>query len=733
MPLTDLFNKVNTQDRFFLSLFLADKVLQAGLWTVDHNQVELLETSASFQYETPEGAINQADVAFQELGPDSEQAKKIVFGFEPSWIDKAGVHTNRKAFLKKLTTDLNLEPVGFVSLTESILQQLLVQDVLLSAVVLVIHDQTMFGSLIKAGKVLAQISVSRTEKIITDTQAILTQLTKQAGAANHYLPAELLLVSALGASTELTTQQQELQNYAWAAEFSFVETPKIELLPSEFAIEAITHQGGLAVAKARGLVTAVSQVKAQDFDQLVDQPETSLPTLTSDALSSDLASDTVVTASSFGVVLPAISATTLASAPTVDPDFVPISSSSQPTADSFVAFAHSHHPIVIKKIILIGAFAGLLTVILAGLIALWLLFSVSIQVQLATGLVAKEVKITLDPKISASDPDNLILKAELTQVQVQGSDTAATTGVKLVGEKAAGIIKIFNKTTASKTFAKNTELTAGSIKFVIQDDVSVASASVTSSVDSEVRDYGEAEAKVMAIDIGAEANLTKDTALKIANFDQGTYAALVKDGLAGGSSREVRVVALGDKQKLLKTLTETLTQKAAAEFKTQSSNGTFVIPTGKILQSTSQFDGDVGKEAEVLNLDLTAQFEGLQYNHDDLAPLIVKILGTEVPEGFKLSDQDPQILSAPESSAQSSASTKVVLSANISAQTEPNFEPSQLQQQLVNLPLNQAETLLKTFSGLKQSQIQFLPGLARWLVGRMPNQTAKIIVTVVKP
>jgi hypothetical protein len=245
--------------------------------------------------------------------------------------------------------------------------------------------------------------------------------------------------------------------------------------------------------------------------------------------------------------------------------------------------------------------------------------------------VAKDARITLDPKAAATDPEKLILKAELTKKDVTGSDILATTGIKLVGDKAGGVIKIFNKTAALKTFTKGTELTSGAIKFILQDDVQVASASVIQNgVESETRDYGEAETKVTAIDIGAEANLAKDATLKIASFDAGTYTAMVKEGLTGGSSREVRVIATEDRLKLQKTLLADLTKKAEAAFKADSGNGRYLMATNRTLQTTAKFDGEVGKEAETLALEMTVTFEGLQYTREDLKPIIVKVLGGEL-------------------------------------------------------------------------------------------------------
>ncbi len=756
MQLPNLFGRKTAADHFFLSLFLADGVLQAGLWAVQNNQILLLEHSGPRHYDLPEAAISLVDEAFQELGPDSEKATKVVFGFEPSWIDKTGVHAQRKAFLKKLTTELNLEPVGFVSLTESVIQQLFVQDSLFSAVVMLFHGTHVFGFLCKQGKVLAQVDIGRAEDVILDAKELLSRLGKQAKAADHYLPPQILLGSTAADDVDLAVHQHHLMNHQWTPEYPFVQTPTIELLPPNFVLEAITSQGGLAVAKANGLITATSQLAARPLEgtsaetgMLPPVTDSSGETPTDEDITAEAEAEgeenpdlVQPQATSFGVPVSTdhITSTDVdLSADSVDPeaaDFAAPAAAAPVPAGSFVAFPHSHHPLVIKKVVILSALAGLITVVLVGWLAMSLLYKTIVTVQLATGTVAKDVKITLDPKVAASDPDNLVLKADLVKKDVTGSDTLATTGVKLVGDKATGIATLLNKTTSVKALTKGTELTAGKIKFVLQEDVQLASASAASSGLS--LEFSQTQAKIIAADIGADSNLPKDTALKIAAFDANTYSGTIKEALTGGSSREVRVVSIEDRQKLQKSLTEDLTKEAAADFKQDSTEGRFIMPTGRILQSTPKFDAEVGKETDVLGLSLTDQFEGLAYTRTDLQPLVNKILGGEIPSGYQLAQTDPQILSSAETvpgtaGAGASGSAKIVLSANVSAQTEPLLTADELRQQLLGLALPAAESKLKNLSTLKQSQIQFNPSLARWLIGKLPSKPERIEVVIQRP
>lgn len=733
MQLPSLFGHSNSSsDHFFLSMFIADGVLQAGLWVVDQNQITILSQSGVYQYETSEAAISQADLAFSELGPESEKAKKIVFGFEPSWIDQNGMHASQKDFLKKLTADLALEPVGFVSLTESVLQQFLSVDALLNAVVMIFNAKQVWGFLVKQGKILTQVDVARSEDLLLDTKAVIAKLARTAKSAEDYLPVQINIVATGNAEADVLAQQHLLINYPWLPEFSFVAPPKFEIAPASFVIEAVTNQGGIAVAKARGLLVAQSNVVARTLDGKVEKnqdlgQETELETTKSNA-ADFLDQPNQNQALSFGVPIIQSNNEILDQVPEVDPDYVaPVSFD----PNSFVAFAHSKHPVTVRKIVVFSVLAGLVTVILVGFLTLWMLFKVKISIQPTLITLTKDIRITLDPKAAATDSEKLILKANLTKKDLSGSATTATTGIKLVGDKATGVIKIFNKTGSVKVFAKGTELSSGTIKFILQDEAKVASASVIQNgAESETRDYGELETKVSAVDIGADANLAKEAPLKIASFDTLTYTAMVKDGLTGGSSREVRVVAAEDKAKLQKTLMADLTTKAEAAFKVESKDGKYLTPTNRTIQVVPKFDAEVGKEAETLALDMMVSFEGLQYTREDLKPIIVKVLGSDLKPGYVLPDSDPQFISQPESNA--SGSGKIILDVNLAIESEPVISVTEISQQVAGLTLNQTETKLKSLTFIKQHQIDFSPVLARWLVGRMPRDINKITTSVIK-
>lgn len=703
------------QETYFLSLYITEELVQATVWGIKQSQIDIISRSQPHRYTNQKEAVAKVDEALQELSKESEQTNKVVFGFDASWIRQTSVTDDHKNLVKLITTELNLEPLGFVSTSESLVQQLISDQPRISAVVLFFHQELVSLFLLRNGKLAAYVDSPRSEDVIADVREGLQRLVKQSDS-DEYLPSQILLVRASLFDEQLTAQQPKLMAYDFSQEQRFVETPVIEVMQPDTVLEAATKQGGLAVAKLNGLVVTTSHTRsfqidgsdpdgatAGDSDMIANQsPDVNEP--------SSLEQPT-----SFGV--PIADATTHIDAQTPEEEL------------EFTPIVVRKHPSP-KKVMVIGALIGLITVLAGGLTALWLLYQVKVQLVIATAVVTDDVQITLDPASSASDPEKLILKADLVTKELSDTLTQETTGVKLVGEKAKGTIVLYNKTNAPKTFSKDTRLQAETLQFVLDEDVEVASASVSeiSGGDGEKRDYGKKEVAVTAVAIGAQSNITKDTQLKVASFDTSTYAAIAKESFTGGSSREVRVVSADDQQKLQKDLIEALTKKAAAAFKQDSVDGKYIIPTGKLKTEEATYSATLGKEADNVSLTMTVNFEGVAYAREDVKPLVLRVLGDQVQEGYQLVDAEPEILSSP--SKISTNSAKVVLDANVSSKIKPIVTAEAVRDSLLGKTHAQAVDHLKQRSEFETITITYTPPFVRQLFGLIPAQANRVIVEV---
>src|SRR5690606_33437967 len=157
---------------------------------------------------------------------------------------------------------------------------------------------------------------------------------------------------------------------------------------------------------------------------------------------------------------------------------------------------------------------------------------------------------------------------------------------------------------------------------------------------------------------GSESNLGKDTALTIANFSTDTYSAVAKDAFSGGSSREVRVVSAEDRTTVLQQLRAKLIDDAGKKLTEKSGDGTYYIPTAVARVLEEEYDGAVGAEADSVGLTLRLSVSGVVYRSEDLRPILEEALKEDIPEGYQLVDEEPQLLT---SSQEATSSTRVVL------------------------------------------------------------------------
>ena len=710
----------------FLCLMFVNHSVQAALWKVEGEKVRTLSNSSLKTFENDEDGLIQADQALQELGSDSENIGEVVFGFDPLWVDDAGLMSQKKPFIKAVAENLGLNPVGFVVIPDALVQQIVAQDSLASQVLVYLQDDTVFIYLLKQGKLVHQLSVGRSGDIVQDVVEGLARFAGELKGQDTYLPAKLMLASVTLTAPEMDDAQQQISNYNWSENHPFVQAPVVESMAALDVLYAVVEQGGAAVAQSKGLQgkhvmpeTSINQTENEDFGfESVDAPVEQGDNFTTPAEGGQV--------TSFGVPisrsdLPAVSEKPIERG---EKSRAAGRRLKMPVFLKKLYRWYDHHPH--KKTILGGFIGGVLALLLMLIGWVVMSYQVAVSLQLTEKVIAKDVEITIDPTLASSNVARQILKGELETMEVTGRETAATTGVKLVGEQAKGTVTLFNKTTAVKTFTEGTRLSAGTLAFTLDTEVTVASASVEENEGGtgETKNYGQTDVAVTASAIGAESNLGKGTELIIASFDIGTYSATAKDAFSGGSSREVRVISQEDQDNVLGTLTNKLKDEAQQKFNDQSGNGIYYALTSRIAAIEENYDGEVGDEADQVTLDLTLEASAVKYQSSDLRPLLEEALKDDIPEGYRLIDEEPEFLS--DTRQEATASTRVVLDANVIAKARPPFNQEEVIQTILGLPLRELPGKLAERGEIESAQYVLKPAIARLFVRRVPKDAQRV-------
>jgi hypothetical protein len=378
--------------------------------------------------------------------------------------------------------------------------------------------------------------------------------------------------------------------------------------------------------------------------------------------------------------------------------------------------------------ILLGVAIGLLTLLLIFSGFAFFFSKVRVVLTPEQTLLQKSVAITLDPNLQESDFSKALLKATLQNKEISGQDVTSTTGIGLVGDKAKGKVFIYNKTSEEADLKAGSAISSDGIEFFLDSDVKIAAA-VEKQGGSGV-DYGKAEVSVTAKDIGSEANFNKETKFRVADYFEDKFSATASDNFSGGSSREVRVVAEVDKNRLLDSLSKKLMEEATKELEQESKDGIYLVPTGKNKTLDSKFSAELGAESESLNLDLSLEIEVVKYLASDLKQLSLALLKNDLPSGYVMMSEEPSLLS--DKAQVASDSSKIKLSAELSVKAMAELNLTELKQTVVGKNLTEAQGLLEGSDKIKEAQIIFNPPFLRNVIEKFPNDEQRIILELAK-
>ncbi|MCL4208171.1 hypothetical protein KJZ63_00870 [Patescibacteria group bacterium] len=719
--------------KLFLGILLTEQSVQAVLWSIDNGQIKVEKKSEIYQITNEEETLKQTDKSLQDLGEESEGLEEVVFGLEPSWSNKSGVLDIKKPILKKLTEDLSLKAIGFIVLTEAVVKHLQKNDTNFNSV-LVFYSATQIDVVIvENGQIQKTESVGRSEDTVSD---LVEGLARAKATHAREFPPQIQLVSVNLDKEELYEQQQSLIDHDWVGEGHFINIPTITMVDVDIAIESLVNQGGRAVAQVEEIEVkeplppatndkhhqeipmSPAEFAFKEVNVTPEKPETEMPD-----------DNLAVVPTSFGIP---ISTKSLPELNQNSPVSIVKHDDDEPAA---TPKKHSPKPGKFRKwlwehklFVGAGFGAGILALLLISIVFMTVAGKAEVTLMLNQRPLSKDLNITLDPTLTESDFANLTLKSQIVSSDFNFNQTNETTGTTLVGEKAKGKIQIANKSDGVKTFTAGTNLTAGNLRFTLDDDVTIASASVEVKRGEEVKTYGTSEANITAVKIGAEGNLPAETKFKVGDFSDSTYEAYSVGALSGGSSRELRVVSENDQAQLLAEVKKKILENAAQKFKDESAadgQKTFVS-TGNLSVLEAKYSAKVGDEAKTLTLDLSAQVQAIAYQNEDLRPLADYVLNDLVPEGFVMINKDPEILSAVDTTASGSS---VVIAANISSKAVPKIDLEALKKEIMGQSLSSAQAILNGKGEIKSHTIRLIPSIMNSLWKKIPGKATNITIT----
>ncbi|PIR59799.1 MAG: hypothetical protein COU68_03720, partial [Candidatus Pacebacteria bacterium CG10_big_fil_rev_8_21_14_0_10_45_6] len=381
------------------------------------------------------------------------------------------------------------------------------------------------------------------------------------------------------------------------------------------------------------------------------------------------------------------------------------------------------------KFIGIGVGIGLLVLLTLGVIGVYFWSSAVVYLTPESKTISQEMELSLDASIAASDPEARVIKAEQFAAEFTSSQTTESSGVALVGEKASGTVTIFNKTQEEKAFAAGTKFSTNELVFTLDEDTTVPAATVNSSGnETSVITSGKKTATITAAAIGAESNLAKDTEMTIESFASSSYVATGEQDFTGGASREVRVVSNTDIELLVSDAKKDILAQAEQQFSEKSGSGLHFLPPQQLEIVSSTTTSKEGTETDSVTATIVASVKTLTYKTEDLLPIATAALQSEIPEGFVLKDQEPEILST--ANEEADLSKKITLDVNISAQAIAQFDKEELRSKILGESFEAAKNILVANSKIHTATIELRPAGLAVIWHRVPRHADRVTMEI---
>lgn len=331
-----------------------------------------------------------------------------------------------------------------------------------------------------------------------------------------------------------------------------------------------------------------------------------------------------------------------------------------------------------------------------------------VTIYLEPKTISQDITFTVDPNASSSAGSLKVIPAAKESYEATQSQDSPTTGTITVGDKASGKVAIYNRTLSTKTLGKGTVIQAENLKFTLNEEVKVASASTKENADFSITlEPAKAESAITAAQIGSQYNLPANTKFTVANFGSDSVIGSATSDITGGSSQEVAAVSKTDQSTLQASLEADLAQKIVTDLAAKSSLETKVVSIGKPTVKTAEFSAKVGEPASTLSLTLTMAQAYYTFKLADILQLANQA-DLQIPTGLILV---PHLTNVQIKDTTTAPDGTVSVTATIAFIYLPQVDDSQVLNHLRGRPPSLTQKYLHTLPGFVVNRSQIKPAL----------------------
>lgn len=655
MEIKNILGKINQspeEPKKFFAIEIGYEVVKTALWHVQDKATQVISFGSieEWKNDSAETLLEAVDKSLSIATKNFDQEKEpneVIFGLPESWVGVDGIAESKKSFLKNVTKNLDLKPVGFVVTTEAIVHHLRLKEGGPPSTILAYLTESEVGvSLVKLGEILGTHVVGRSEDLCKDIEEGIARFGNVGD-----LPSRIIIYDG---NIDLEAAKQTLINYDWQDTVNFLHFPKIEDLDPHSSITAIAIAGGTEVAKSLGI-----QIQEEDSISELGTTPSNLPENVKTA-------EELINPQDFGFSDPRKQEVLEEKAPIEEKisegDNFSVASHDQIVAEQKIFSkteekkqeTKSKFSFKLPKIkkfpslklpLLVPMGLGILILAAVGAFAAyWQLPKAEVIIYTKPKKVEKDIVFTLNAKQEVLDIQNDSIPAKQEAIELEGEKEATTTGSKIVGEKAKGTVNIFNLTQASKVFEAGTKLNFDNYIFTTNEKITVASATAEISADYKTTvTPSQAVVQVTASSIGDKYNFSKGTELIVANFAKSSFVAKASGDFKGGFSREIQAVSQGDRDSLKEALLGELKVQGIKNLSVVASQRRGVVELQEETIVDQAFSAEVGDEEDSLRLALKFKLPIYTYHFSDVGQLIEKKYASEFPANYTVDPENIEV------------------------------------------------------------------------------------------
>lgn len=737
MDLPNLLDRIRHKEeilRRLLAIEITPTAIKSAVWQVQGNHTEIVSVGSIQAWETDDvtDLITAIDTSISEAFAGLEtEPNEVVFGLPETWVGSGGIAEGKRPLLKEISHKLALKPVGFVVTVEAIIQHLRdLEGGPPSAILINLGLDNVAVSIVYLGGLQGTQVVGRSGAIGSDVEEGLARFPRM-----ENLPSRMILYDS---REDLESAKQDLIGHDWQAHLPFLHFPKIEALAKDFSIRAIALSGGQEVAQSLGYTTASAENPLETDDELLT-PSPKLETKLIPDLADDFGFATISpnqAESPEPAPLPLKKTQPKPDVPKRKPLHFIIHRPRVPASMSNLfhwglrlptrLIAKRPHLSLPKAKVLLILPILVLAIILTAAFAYWHYVTAEVRIMVSPEPLTKTITFILNPQLQVLDVQKSLLPAKKESVSVSDSLSASVTGSKTVGDRAKGSVTLYNRTSLPKNFSAGTTIKYQNLRFTLDKDVSLASASTKYNPDFSVTtEPSKTTVAVTAVDIGEAYNLGVNTQFTVANFSTDNYIASNPSPLSGGSSRQVPAVSESDRKQLKDQLTSQIIEAVKNQVSAKAA-GQQVVTTDKQTITEEKYSAKVGEETDKITLNLTLSQVVYTYNLTDVTLLAQHVAATEMLPNYQIQAGGTRInLLNTLVNDDNTATVK----AEISLSLLPILDSSTIAKEITGKTPKIATQFLTGVTGYSDSTIKIKPTLPE-LINTLPHVTGNIHIII---